>query len=1598
MAATDQTYRNQRALDIVFAASCFLMLVSVLWMFAQDYNREFKTVQRQFRDVEAARNERLMLEKLPTPEQVEEKRKAVADARREVDRVRAEVQPVQRELTAKKDLKDDEYRSIKEQYDSKMSYRDIAAEQEGRATDSTVKERLRKDVEARDTALRQLQARLTKAQEELDQIDAEYRRQVTDKLDEPEKVLGQAEDDLKKLTGPFDRFAKTTAQKTWKLGDAFRNLPILDAFASPTRINQITLPELTIDYGGFKDVPRYDRCTTCHLAIDRSTFDAPSLKALAEVPPDLRDNLQKAGVILSAEQKSGQNLGFDLGDLPSRQGWVPAIVGLSVFGVGLVLAGVLGGLRRSAGRGGGVLAAGLLVAVVAGGATAAWAPRQYEVQTVKLTPGQITQYAAHPRLDLFVGANSPHPAENFGCTACHAGQGSATDFPLAAHTPDNSAQQEEWAKEYGWHPNHDWDFPMLARRFVEASCVKCHHELTDLVRYGSKEEAPKLLRGYTLVKENGCFGCHEISGIKGGRQVGPDLRTEPAPALEYLSATEQDRARADPLNPPGTLRKVGPSLRRLSEKTNQEWTRRWLEAPREFRANTKMPHFYNLSTTHPDVLPDEQKAFPGTEVHAITHYLFEESSRHLKGQDSARVFLEARVKKLQDQLKTALLEEHDRKELLEVTRRLGDLALLSVPGNAREINDQVARLHNAQERLQELYQKQQDLKTRSEDLSEQEQKDLEDGKKELDQGLAALVEAGKPVPLADNRILLVDGTVVSVPPAPRDEKEREKSRQAGRELFTRRGCLACHTHQGAEVQSPAQFAPDLSRVAAKIRPEGGDEAARRRWLVQWVLNPNVHHPRTRMPVTHLTPEQAGNVADWLLSQDPKAEGWETPDPKQPSTGELVDLARVFLGRAPGMTREDVDIFLPSGPGPYPGIPADRLDAIRSKAPDADELRLEKVTDDNLKWYIGRKAIMRLGCYGCHDMPGFETAKPVGVALNDWGKKDPERLAFEDAEVYVRENYHIARTRNDKDDPSKPSADWRAVEVDGKVKPPYEQIFYEALEHHHREGFLNQKLVAPRSYDYNRVRAWDDRLRMPQFRFARGLKKKDGESDEEFRARQELEEAEARDAVMTFILGLVAEPMSLKYLNNPGPDRLAEVKGRQVLDKYNCAGCHQVRPGVYEFRPGDTTLKMLEKIHLAYVTGPSYPKDHVFMGHNAWVGAPPPAADRMLAYGAEPRVVTDEDNPDQKFLEIRLADALRFTGTDGVVRDLPAGSSPARIAGQDLISHDLAEIERDASSPERRSGAYGGTFTELMIPYLTSKQRETFKDDLIARSALPPPLHREGERVQPRWLHGFLLNPPPIRPESYMVLRMPKFNMSEEEASQLVNYFGGVSRLYNPGAGVTYPFLNIDQSDDRYWENRNREYLGDARRGLEEARQKVEALKKGKGAADQLKEAAEDLKGREKALADLEGRVKQFNARLKEEKDPARRRRLEARGVYAADAYRLLTHPELCLKCHSVGAQEVQGASGPNLDLAAERLRPEWTRQWTANPARLFTYSPVMPQNFPNDSVKYQDFFVGPPGQQVRAIRDVLMDLPQLSGMAGVRPGVPPPAPAEGGKQ
>ena len=79
----------------------------------------------------------------------------------------------------------------------------------------------------------------------------------------------------------------------------------------------------------------------------------------------------------------------------------------------------------------------------------------------------------------------------------------------------NDSQVESWV-----HGNSP-------ARFVESNCTKCHHEKTSLEPSERFPEppAPKLVKGYHLVREYGCYGCHEIPGYDGPKRIGPDMRT-----------------------------------------------------------------------------------------------------------------------------------------------------------------------------------------------------------------------------------------------------------------------------------------------------------------------------------------------------------------------------------------------------------------------------------------------------------------------------------------------------------------------------------------------------------------------------------------------------------------------------------------------------------------------------------------------------------------------------------------------------------------------------------------------------------------------------------------------------------------------------------------------------------------------------------------------------------------------------------------------------------------------------------------------------------------------------------------------------------------
>ncbi|MEO1994577.1 MAG: hypothetical protein ABGZ17_04810, partial [Planctomycetaceae bacterium] len=130
-------------------------------------------------------------------------------------------------------------------------------------------------------------------------------------------------------------------------------------------------------------------------------------------------------------------------------------------------------------------------------------------------------FASHSRPDVYTTASSPHPVENFGCTICHDGNGSGTSFQNGEHSPNNPFQAQQWSQEHHYHHNHFWEYPMQPDRFIESSCLKCHHNVVHLgVNHEYGPTAPKVYEGFRIIEKYGCFGCHEIRGYDGLVSIG----------------------------------------------------------------------------------------------------------------------------------------------------------------------------------------------------------------------------------------------------------------------------------------------------------------------------------------------------------------------------------------------------------------------------------------------------------------------------------------------------------------------------------------------------------------------------------------------------------------------------------------------------------------------------------------------------------------------------------------------------------------------------------------------------------------------------------------------------------------------------------------------------------------------------------------------------------------------------------------------------------------------------------------------------------------------------------------------------------------------
>ncbi len=1436
-----------------------------------------------------------------------------------------------------------------------------------------------------------------------DQIDALQQR-ITDLSREAEAAgahgqelasirgqLGQREEILRQriaqCRSEADRFSRLVADKQsnyvdfWGVvplpGKKWLELPFLDAFNSPRKIDNVWSAGLDRSSGSFGRVTRFDRCTTCHQMIQSSHPDEPG------TPAQAAPTMLELALLLPLERPADR--AGDAGDDP------PGLESQlrRYFGMQLADSGLLepqdvtvrtvdpegparharrwdqvgrsergGDIRRQMLHAGnaastgddrvatGLQGADVIVAVdgqnvpsdtsarrwvidrLLAAADARWRSAADDDQPstpirLLVRRGLPHPYAGHPRLDLFLGPDSPHPLNRFGCSVCHEGQGSATEFAWASHTPNDLETRARWRSTLGWFDNRHWEFPMYPRRFVESSCLKCHHDVTELDvsdRYDDPP-APQVTHGHRLIRTLGCFGCHEIAGVDGaGRRIGPDLRLEPnysAAALEFRGAAgtgfdqltdeekrlvdslvrhpeddptrlqvcellRADARRAVPLTSdilladanagedepeemkprfsdyvhqtltpllqtqafPGTLRKVGPSLRFVGSKLDRAFLADWITQPTHFRPGTRMPRSFGL-WNH---LPAER--------------------------------LRAR-----------------RQELLESLQEHSDPAPGTV-SDRRQVEADLAAVDAELDRLDEV-------EKRFEPVA-------------IDSMVQYLLDRSQPFD-------------VIPPPAGVTPVLTEQDQQAqlarGKVAFEQHGCLACHEH--ADFPAMADFreadeivkGPDLSDLAAKFAADRNPQGAA--WLYSWITDPAAYSARTTMPSALLTPEplrdEAGNVtgvvdpvADlvaYLINSatpnwQPAEPGLERWDAEQQRA--LDELALVYLQEKYSLA--DAQRILEQG------IPssaqADWQGAERElfvSPAEQGQIAPEQMARKRLH-YVAHKALTTSGCFACHDIPGMESAKPIGPGLNDWGRKSTSQLAFGHVAQYLSQQQRETIDSSDRESDAPSVRSDASEEVDRASSAAY---YRQQLDRQTRSGFAFQKLTEPRSFDFSEARnkKYTERLRMPQFSLT----------------------VDQREAIITFLLGLVADPPSSTYVYMPDATVKALLQGDEVMTRYNCRSCHLVQHEKWDlaFPPDDFGAQTSQ------TTFPFVPQsfDHRTLARSKAIdrqGLRRAQIEGMPVIGQDglPVILDDEEFPLEEEEDERFAlDRLIYS------------FSLRKAAAVDGEPYQVGEVAFDVPRPylTRRQRARGGTLAKYLLPRVVAREKEVNPNakGSEAWAWLPPTLVGEGEKTQPEWLYTYLLEPHLIRPAT--VMRMPRYNLSRAEAQQLVDYFAARDQVSHP-----YHFDPLRQP--AYLAQQDRQY------------------------AERLQKLADE------GTVQLDG--------------PFSNRHL-------ADAMRMVVSGNYCVKCHLIGdfnPAGIERVKAPDLAQVYQRLRAPYVRTWLAKPTAIQPYT-SMPVNIPYDpsaplqgTTVPQELYHGTSIEQLDALVDLLMNYDRFShGRAPVTP-------------
>jgi cytochrome c2 len=192
------------------------------------------------------------------------------------------------------------------------------------------------------------------------------------------------------------------------------------------------------------------------------------------------------------------------------------------------------------------------------------------------------------------------------------------------------------------------------------------------------------------------------------------------------------------------------------------------------------------------------------------------------------------------------------------------------------------------------------------------------------------------------------------------------SAELGKKVFEAYGCQGCHAVVDGGPSLPQAWrererdlAPTLANIGQKTHVD---------WLAYWVEEPGRYWHGTSMPRLRLSRKEAASVARYLASLQS-----EPPD----------------AARAKAALPSDDEVALVAD-----------ADKRRERAPCAVAGGMPLSRAD-----CGERVIAQRGCFGCHQIRGFEKEAAIGPELTGFAQKDVTTLDF----GYAESDHHLQTT-------------------------------------------------------------------------------------------------------------------------------------------------------------------------------------------------------------------------------------------------------------------------------------------------------------------------------------------------------------------------------------------------------------------------------------------------------------------------------------------------------------------------------------------------------------------------------------------------------------